>query len=98
MRVSVVVEVYRPVAREQRVPVRVLQRVRVAAVWTQNHEIRNIHHTNAESGEEFAKELGGGDDLEGDLHTNTDEDDVWPHTAVGRAELPGGRASNAVLR
>lgn len=96
-RVPMIIKVHRPIIRKQRFPVRIVQRVRVFSERTQDHQIRHVHHTNAQSGEELAEERGSGDDFESDFYTDTDEDDVGVDAFVGGAELPDGRAGDTML-
>ena len=45
----------------------------------------------------LAEERGSGNDLEGHLHTDTDEDDIRGHALVRGGELPDRRAGDTVL-
>ena len=69
-----VVEVDELVGGEEGVPVGVGERMWVSAFWAEDHEVGDVDDTDAEVGEELAEESGAGDDLEGDLDTDTDED------------------------
>ena len=98
LRVAVVVEVDVLVGGEERVPVDVLERVWVAAGGREDHEVGDVHDTDAERWRDLAEESGGGDNLEGHLNTETDENDVGVDTLIGGAELPGGSSGDAVLK
>lgn len=86
--VTMVIEVDRLVFGEEAVEGLVGERVRVRAARAKDHEIRDVDDADAEFRDEFAEEGGGGDDFEGDFHTNANKSDVRVNTTVGASELP----------
>ena len=96
--VAVVVEVDVLVGGEESVPVSGLEGVWVRAGGREDHQVGDVDDTDAELWRDLAEESGGGDNLEGHLNTETDENDVGVDTLIGGAELPGGSSGNAVLQ
>ena len=88
-----IVEVNGTIVGEQRSERFVGQRVRVAATSTENHKVGDVHDPHAKFRNKFAQEGGGGDDLEGDLHTDADENDIGVD-----ALIDGGKPPNRCTR
>ena len=95
--VAVVVEDHRLVLGEERLEALVAERMRVRAVGAEDHEVGDVDDTDPECGDLLAEERRGGNDLEGHLHTDTDEDDIRGHALVRGGELPDRRAGDTVL-
>lgn len=74
--VPVIVEVDAPVLGEESLEGVFRQRVGVRATGGEDHEVGDVHDSDAKLGNELAQEGGGGDDLERDFDAKTNENAV----------------------
>ena len=96
VRVTVVVNDDLLVLGEQVLEVSVRKSMWVRTEGSEDHKIGDVHNPHAKLWSDLAKKSGSSDDFECDLCTDTNKDDIWTKTFVGRAEAPDASASSAV--
>ena len=94
--VPVVIDHNPPVLSEKVIKVIIGESVWVRTGGSENHKICDIHNSYSKLWSDLAKKCRGGDDFEGDLRSDTDEDDIRTETFIGGAEPPYASTCSAV--
>ena len=70
--------------------------MRVGTEGSENHQICDVHNPHAKLQNDLVKESSNSDHFECDLHINTDENNIWTETFVGKAKPPDVNTSTTM--